>query len=63
MLAAAQTLLQQTSSLAVAHVYYWLLGSLASATWSGILGVLPYMVVSVCVCIACRGCSTCSSVG
>ena len=52
-LAAGQTLLQQTSSLAVAHVYYWLLGSLASATWSSILGVLPYMAVSVAVCLVC----------
>jgi iron complex transport system permease protein len=53
MLAAVQTLLQQTSSLAVAHVYYWLLGSLASATWGGILGVLPYLAISVGVCLAC----------
>ncbi len=52
-LAAIQTLLQQSSSLAVSHVYYWLLGSLAGATWGGILGVLPYMAVSVVVCIAC----------
>jgi iron complex transport system permease protein len=52
MLAAAQTLLQQTSSLAVRHVYYWLLGSLAAASWSGILSVLPYMAVSVGVCLA-----------
>lgn len=53
MLAAVQTLLQQTSTLAVRNVYYWLLGSLANTTWSDILGVLPYMVVSVGICIAC----------
>jgi iron complex transport system permease protein len=53
MLAAGQTLLQQTSTLAVTHVYYWLLGSLAGATWSGIEGVLPYMAVSVVVCLSC----------
>jgi iron complex transport system permease protein len=53
MFAAVQTLLQQSSSLAVTHVYYWLLGSLSGATWGGILGVLPYMVVSVVVCLSC----------
>jgi iron complex transport system permease protein len=53
MFAAVQTLLQQSSALAVTHVYYWLLGSLAGATWGGILGVLPYMAVSVTICIAC----------
>lgn len=53
MLAAVQTLLQQTSTLAITHVYLWLLGSLASATWSSVTSVLPYAAVSVCVCIAC----------
>lgn len=52
MFAAVQTLLQQSSSLAVRNVYYWLLGSLAGATWSGIASVVPYMVVSVAVCIS-----------
>ena len=53
MLAAVQTLFQQSSSLAVAHVYYWLLGSLRAASWGGIVGVLPYMVLSVTVCLLC----------
>ncbi len=53
LLAAVQTLLQQTSTLAITHVYLWLLGSLASATWSSVTSVLPYTAVAVCVCIAC----------
>ena len=53
MFAAVQTLLQQSSAVAVTHVYYWLLGSLVGATWGGILGTAPYMALSVAVCLSC----------
>lgn len=52
MLAAVQTLLQQTSTLAITHVYLWLLGSLAAATWSSVTSVLPYTAAAVLVCVA-----------
>ena len=49
----AQTFLQQQSSTtSLARVYIWLLGSLASASWSSVTLVLPYVVVCVVICVA-----------
>jgi iron complex transport system permease protein len=48
----AQTFLQQQSSTtSIARVYIWLLGSLASASWSSVTLVLPYVVVCVAICV------------
>ena len=48
-----QTFLQQQSSTnSIARVYIWLLGSLASASWSSVTLVLPYVVVCVVICVA-----------
>ncbi|MDE3044846.1 MAG: iron ABC transporter permease [Acidobacteriota bacterium] len=48
----AQTYLQQQGSVnSLARVYIWLLGSLASASWSSVLLVLPYVVVCTIVCL------------
>lgn len=47
-----QTFLQQQSSTnSIAQVYIWLLGSLASASWSSVLLVLPYVVICVAICV------------
>jgi iron complex transport system permease protein len=49
----AQTFLQQQSSTtSLARVYIWLLGSLASASWSSVTLVLPYVAVCVAICVA-----------
>jgi iron complex transport system permease protein len=49
----AQTFLQQQSSTtSLARVYIWLLGSLASASWSSVTLILPYVVVCVVICVA-----------
>jgi iron complex transport system permease protein len=49
----AQTFLQQQSSTtSLARVYIWLLGSLASASWSSVTLVLPYVVICVVICVA-----------
>jgi iron complex transport system permease protein len=45
-------LLQQSSPNSIARVYIWLLGSLASATWSSVELVLPYVLVCVVICVA-----------
>ena len=45
-------LLQQSSPNSIAVVYIWLLGSLASATWSSVELVLPYVLVCVVICVA-----------
>jgi iron complex transport system permease protein len=45
-------LLQQSSPNSIARVYIWLLGSLASASWSSVQLVLPYVLVCVVVCVA-----------
>lgn len=53
LLTSAQTYLQQRSSTdSLARVYIWLLGSLASASWSSVLLVLPYVAVCAAVCVA-----------
>jgi iron complex transport system permease protein len=52
LLTSAQTFLQQQSSPdSLARVYIWLLGSLASAGWSSVTLVLPYVVVCVAICV------------
>ncbi|HLK45570.1 MAG TPA: iron ABC transporter permease, partial [Acidimicrobiales bacterium] len=52
-LGAGQTMLQQSSNPAITTVYRWLLGSLASATWSSDRSILPYVAVSAVVCLGC----------
>lgn len=53
LLTSAQTYLQQQASAqSIARVYIWLLGSLATASWSSVWLVLPYVVVCVTVCVA-----------
>jgi len=52
LLTSAQTFLQQQSSPdSIARVYIWLLGSLASANWSSVTLVLPYVLVCIAVCV------------
>jgi iron complex transport system permease protein len=46
-LTAAQTFLMQRNSKDLQQVYSWLLGSLATATWSQVAEALPYTAVSV----------------
>ena len=53
LLTSAQTFLQQQGSpTSIARVYIWLLGSLATASWSSVLLVLPYVAVCASVCVA-----------
>ena len=51
LLTSAQTFLQQSSSQAIARVYIWLLGSLASADWHAVRMILPYVVLCLVVCV------------
>jgi iron complex transport system permease protein len=51
LLTSAQTFLQQSSAQSIARVYIWLLGSLASATWSSVAMVVPYVVICSAVCV------------
>lgn len=52
LLTSAQTFLQQQSSgNSLARVYLWLLGSLATASWSSVAMVAPYVIVCGGVCI------------
>ena len=52
LLTAAQTYLQQQSDSSISQVYSWLLGSLATASWSSVTLILPYVLVCVVVCAA-----------
>jgi iron complex transport system permease protein len=53
LLTSAQTFLQQQASAqSIARVYIWLLGSLASANWSSVELVLPYVLVCSTICVA-----------
>jgi iron complex transport system permease protein len=53
LLTSSQTfLLQQSSPNSIARVYIWLLGSLASASWSSVELVLPYVLVCAVICVA-----------
>jgi iron complex transport system permease protein len=52
LLTSAQTFLQQQSSAqSITLVYLWLLGSLASAGWSSVTLVLPYVLVCIAICV------------
>ena len=52
LLTSAQTFLQQQASAqSIARVYVWLLGSLASASWSSVDLVLPYVLVCTAICV------------
>ena len=52
LLTSAQTFLQQQSSAqSITLIYLWLLGSLASAGWSSVVLVLPYVVVCIVICV------------
>ena len=51
LMTSAQTLLQQHASVSsLAHVYIWLLGSLASANWSTVGNLVPYVAVCLTTC-------------
>ena len=54
LLTSAQTCLQQSSSSigSMTRVYIWLLGSLASASWSSVELIAPYVLVCIVVCVA-----------
>lgn len=52
LLTSAQTFLQQQSSAgSIARVYIWLLGSLASAGWSTVWLVFPYVIICIIICV------------
>ena len=52
LLTSAQTFLQQQSSAgSIARVYIWLLGSLASAGWSTVWLVFPYVIFCIIICV------------
>ncbi|HSJ72034.1 MAG TPA: iron ABC transporter permease [Acidimicrobiia bacterium] len=53
-LTAVQTFIQQRQSETLREVYGWILGSLATAGWSEVTLVLPYVVVSLGVVLAGR---------
>jgi len=64
LLTSAQTFLQQQASAnSIARVYIWLLGSLASANWSSVMLILPYVIVCITVCILCGRALDVMSVG
>ncbi len=64
LLTSLQTFFQQQSSIdSIARVYIWLLGSLATASWSSVWMVLPYVVLCVVVCVAAGGALDVMSVG
>ncbi len=64
LLTSLQTYFQQQSSIgSIARVYIWLLGSLATASWSSVWMVLPYVVLCVVVCVAAGGALDVMSVG
>jgi len=52
LMTSAQTLLQQHASVtSLAHVYIWLLGSLASANWSTVATLIPYTGICLTTCL------------
>ncbi len=54
MLNAVQTFLQQRSAPDLQAVYSWILGGLATAGWSQVLLVLPYVGASMLALVSCR---------
>jgi iron complex transport system permease protein len=64
LLTSMQTFLQQQASAnSIARVYIWLLGSLASASWSSVDLVLPYVLVCAAICVVCGRALDVMSVG
>jgi iron complex transport system permease protein len=64
LLTSMQTFLQQqASATSIARVYIWLLGSLASASWSSVGLVAPYVLVCIAICVACGRALDVMSVG
>ena len=64
LLTSAQTFLQQQASAnSIARVYIWLLGSLASASWSSVNLALPYVLVCITICVLCGQALDVMSVG
>lgn len=64
LLTSLQTYLQQRASAeSLARVYIWLLGSLASASWSSVDLVLPYVLVCATICVLCARALDVMSVG
>lgn len=60
----AQTFLQQQASAnSIARVYIWLLGSLASASWSSVELILPYVLICITICVCAGGALDVMSVG
>ena len=51
LLTSVQTYLQQSSLGSMTRVYIWLLGSLASASWSSVDLVAPYVAICIIVCV------------
>jgi len=51
LLTSVQTYLQQSSLGSMTRVYIWLLGSLASASWSSVDLVAPYVAICMIVCV------------
>jgi iron complex transport system permease protein len=54
LLTAVQTYLQQRHTPALQNVYAWILGRLTTATWSEVVLILPYVVLSAVVLVAHR---------
>jgi iron complex transport system permease protein len=54
LLTAVQTYLQQQHTAEIQQVFNWLLGSLASASWSNVTLILPYVALSAVVLLAHR---------
>jgi iron complex transport system permease protein len=54
LLTAIQTFLQQQRAQDLQDVYSWILGSLSTATWSDVVIIIPYVVISAVVLIAHR---------
>src|SRR5690606_13504472 len=53
-LTAVQTYLQQRHADTIREVYSWILGRLSSATWRDVAVLLPYVIVTSAVLLACR---------
>jgi iron complex transport system permease protein len=49
LLTAIQTYLQQQNSQEIQQIYNWILGSLSVATWSQVILILPYVIISALV--------------
>jgi len=64
LLTSLQTYFQQQSSVdSIARVYIWLLGSLATASWSSVWMVTPYVLACLVICVAAGSALDVMSVG